>query len=953
MNQQFFEKIFPTQGYVCIAGIDAQGAIIPRFATSVDEALSLAQKFIDRKINVYFTPGTYEGQRRKQESCTFVKSFFLDLDVMHGKSKYDSKEQALEDVKRFCAEINWPEPTLLDSGGGIHAYWILEEELTATEWTEYAKKFKQLCLDHKMIIDENVPADSARLMRIPGTFNYRYDPPTPSVMLTDVYVYPFDRLVSALGNVPEQFDLRKVEKGLDEDTKAIYEARRGNFEYDFATIAVRSLEGTGCGQIKKLLTEDGCEEPLWYAGISVAARCRDADTAIHDMSEHDKRYSWQDTEDKRAQSLNEAAWSHGCEAFEKANREGCVGCPYRGKISGPIKLGEVLRVATESTINESIGDERDEPVEAAQADTVREKPNTQKVFPDFLDPFFRGVNGGVYWTPAPRSTKKGMVQDPPELILPFTTYPIQRLHSPHDGECLVVLIELPHDGTKQFLLPLKFVAAPERLKEVLTFNSVTFEPAHVPKLQSYFMKWSTFLTTTKRADIMRIQQGWTEDQESFVIGTTEYMANGEERYCPPSPLSKNVVRNLHTEGSYDEWKKCAQMFNDPGYEWHAFALLAGFASPLMELTNVNGVTLSLYSSGPGTGKTGAMYAASSVWGNPKALAVFEATPNALTQRMITLKNIVFTLDEQSNNDGKVISNLMHNVSSGTPKIRMKASTNEEREASFSTSQICITTTNKPLKDMMSEYKANHSAENVRVLEPEILMPSVPGYELDSARGKAMIDPLKSNFGFAGPDFIKQLYKIGIDEVRRRSDIEYLRVADKYTSNSEYRFIANIYAVTHLAGQIVNEHGILNFDLDRIFGVVGNGFLDIIAGKQHEDADTRADVVGDFINKNIQNCLVIRNDKVVTEPRNALYVRAEVDEGLIWVSSSAMKEYLRLIKLGTREFEDRLTKAGVLVGKGRKQMAAGWKDAFGSTNVQAYELKLDMSHLFNDEEAVSA
>ena len=95
MNQQFFEKIFPTQGYVCIAGIDAQGAIIPRFATSVDEALSLAQKFIDRKINVYFTPGTYEGQRRKQESCTFVKSFFLDIDVMHGKYKYDTKEQAL------------------------------------------------------------------------------------------------------------------------------------------------------------------------------------------------------------------------------------------------------------------------------------------------------------------------------------------------------------------------------------------------------------------------------------------------------------------------------------------------------------------------------------------------------------------------------------------------------------------------------------------------------------------------------------------------------------------------------------------------------------------------------------------------------------------------------------------------------------------------------------------
>jgi hypothetical protein len=34
------------------------------------------------------------------------------------------------------------------------------------------------------------------------------------------------------------------------------------------------------------------------------------------------------------------------------------------------------------------------------------------------------------------------------------------------------------------------------------------------------------------------------------------------------------------------------------------------------------------------------------------------------------------------------------------------------------------------------------------------------------------------------------------------------------------------------------------------------------------------------------------------------------------------------------------------------MAAGWKDALGSHNVQAYEIKMDLSHLFQygEEEA---
>ena len=949
MNKQFFEKIFPAQGYMCVAAITAN-VIKPRFATSVDEALKIAQRFIDDKMNVYFTPGTYEGMRRTQDTCTFVKSFFLDIDVMHGESRYDSKEQALEELKRFCTEIDWPEPVLIDSGGGIHAYWILDEEMPAEIWTEYAKKFKQLCLDHKLIIDENVPADSARLMRIPGTSNYRYDPPSPSVMLSDVFTYPFDRLSGALGEVVEAFDLRNVEKGLDDDTKAIYEARRGNFEYDFQKIAEASLGGTGCAQIKHILENaNSCSEPLWYAGLSIATRCHDGATAIHLMSEDHPDYTFDNTERKAQQSLEAAEWAHGCEAFEKENRSGCAGCPHRGKITGPIEFGKVLRVAAESVVGESTGDES---TQTDEADTVRKEPHTQKVFPDFLQPYHRGVNGGVYYVPPIKQTSQGPRQEPPILILPFTTYAVQRLFSPHDGECLVILIELPKDGTREFLLPLKCVASPDRLKDILTFNSVTFEPGHVPKLQSYFMKWSTFLTSTKKADIMRIQQGWTEDLESFVVGTDEYLPNGEVRHCPPSPMSKNVVRNLDVVGSYDEWKKCAKMFNDPGYEWHAFTLLTGFASPLMQLTNVNGVVLSLYSSGPGTGKTGAMYGASSIWGNPKALAVFEATPNALIQRMITLKNIVFTLDEQSNNDGKTISNVVHNVSSGTPKIRMKASTNEEREASFSTSQVCVITTNKPIKDMMSEYKANYSAENVRVIEPELIMPSVPGYELDAARGKLMIDPLKYNYGHAGRDFIQKLLITGVDEVRRRSDIHYIKVADRYTSNSEYRFIANLYAETYLAGELAHEYDIVHFDLERIFRVVGQDFIDIIEGKQRDDQNTRADVVGDFINKNIQSALVIRDGKIMMEPRNSLFIRAEVDNSLIWVSSSAMKEYLRLIKLGVRDFEDRLTKAGILVSKGRKQMAAGWKDAFGSTNVQAYELKLDMSHLFDGKDAIS-
>lgn len=938
MNKEFFEKIFPSQGNVCIAGISQDKIIIPRFADSVDKALALAQNFINKQTNVYFTPGTYEGLRRKQVDCVWVKSFFLDLDVEHGDKRYPSKEEALADIQRFRHEINWPEPVLVDSGGGIHAYWIFDEEIPADEWDAYASKFKQLCLDHKVIIDERVPADSARLMRVPGTSNYRYDPPRPSLMLSEVFTYDVNILLPALKDVNgAHFDLSKVEKGLDPDTKAIFEKRRGNFEYDFQKIVLASVEGNGCEQIKWIVENAAtCPEPLWYAGLSVAARCRDGAEAIHLMSEEHPDYTPEETERKAAQSLREANWAHGCEAFRSENAAGCANCSYAGRITGPIELGKVIKinVAVEQTENAP------EPVRAAS------DPEKVLVFPDFLLPYQRGANGGIYYVPPPRRDKKGkMIQDDPELLTPNDVYPIKRIYSPHDGECLVMKLFLPLDKSREFLLPLKDVASLEKLKTALASNGVVFELGHAAKLSSYLMRWTSYLIETQKAEIMRMQQGWTEDMGSFVVGTTEITPHGEA-YCPPSPMAKNIVRSIHPNGSYEEWKKCIQMLNDPGYELHAFTMLCGFASPLMHLTNVNGVTLSLYSNEPGTGKTGALNSALSIWGKPDTLAVYDATPNALISRMISCKNIPFGLDEQGNLEPKTVSNLIYNISSGMPKLRMMSSSNQERDLAFITNLIAILTSNYSLRGLLYENRANATAENIRLLEPIIHRPMVKGYELTSERGLKMFEPLKTHYGHAGPDYIRGLYKIGLDNVRRMVNVEYLKVADQYTNSAEYRFLSNLVATARAGGDICQRLGILELDLDRIFNFVGREFQDVIDGKQREDDSSHIDVVGDFINKNIQNCLVLNDGKVTTEPRQALYVRAEVDTGMIYVSSSAMKDYLKQIRMDIRNFESKLKADGVLQNKIKKQMAAGWKDAFGSTNVNAYELKMDVSHIFH-------
>lgn len=956
MNQQFFEKVLPTQGNICVAGITAEGVIQPFLTADFDKALSRLDSLTQKRTNVYYTPATFEGMRRKASESVYVKSFFLDIDCMHGKEdqKYDSKEEALTALQDFCADIDWPMPVLVDSGGGIHAYWIFDEEVPADVWKPYARAFKQTCLNNNLKIDENVPADAARLMRVPGSFNFRYNPPTEAKLLTEVYTYPFESLIEKLDPIEEPFDLTKVEKGLDEETKALFEKKNGNYEYVFSKLAVDSLEGNGCAQIKEIIERAAtCPEPLWYAGLSVAARCIDGADAIHRISEDYPLYSYADTERKAAQSLREASWAHGCDAFARENAAGCEGCPHRARLgkAGPIMLARVIKLAVEPAAPVTSSTDAGEPTEEAdQAQSVRQDTDSKDilVFPDFLQPFFRPINGGVWFQAPPRITKDGKkIPVDPEMLISTDLYPIQRLFSPHEGECLLMRLVLPHDATREFLMPLKDVTAPERMKSVLAANSVAFEPAYAPRIASYLMKWASYLIQTRRANIMRIQQGWTEEHESFVLGSTEFTAT-ERRHCPPSPAARNIVKYIKEAGTLDAWKNAAKMFNDPGYEMHAFTMLCGFATPLIEFTNINGVVLSLYG-GSGTGKTGALYGAMSIWGQPEGLTINDATPNALNQRMISSKNITFGLDEQTNLEGKVASDVAYKTSSGRPKLRMRASTNEEREMEFVTRLISIMTTNTSLIDIISTYKNNTSAEEMRILEPTVTAPHDGPYALTSQRGIEMFDTFNSNYGHAGPVYIQHLLNIGASDLRHQLQHEYLLVGQEFTNSGEYRFIANLIAAVRAASRYARDAGLVDFDIDRITKVVGELFVDIITKKRRADANTREDVLGDFINKNIQNMLVLRDGKVTIAPRGPLYVRAEVDENTIYVSSSAIKGFLHETRLGIKEFESRLTKAGIMKGKVRKQMAAGWNDAVGSTNVQAYVFETDISALFKEVE----
>lgn len=943
MIKQFYEKVLPSQGVYCVSGINTAKIITQRFAETLEEVVKLAEKFKTSGTNVYITPASYEGKRRSAKECAYVKSFFIDIDT-HGKDAYESKEATKEAANKLLESTGLPEPVYVDSGGGIHAYWIMDRDITYEEWLPYAEKLKFLCAKH-ISIDMSVTDDAARLMRCPDTVNYRYTPPINSAVISDnLCTYDFDEFKEFLDTqdviTPEKVKtiiddvFANVKKGLDEDTLAM--KKLDNFEFSFRQIAERSLDGVGCNQIKYMLEKpDEVPRDQWAGGLTIAIKCVDGDTAIHTMSEDYNKYSYEETE-KTARNFDGV---RTCKWFKDNFPDHCKGCIHQGHINTPIVLGKELQVQKpESADNISALD---------QEDTVWEVQNPEKIpeLPDFLKPFARGEKGGIYYYPPPKITKAGVpIPQEPILIFAHELFPTRRMFSPLEGECLRMQAHFPNDAVREFVIPVKGVYALEKLKEYLSSNGIFYEPDQIMLAQKYIVKWGQWMVYKFKADIMRMQMGWTEEftsknwsERSFVIGNREITHDGDEIRSAASPLVRGIAKFLSPVGEYDAWKVAVKELDRPEFELHAFTLFTGFGSVLMPYLSTSGVTVSLLGRS-GSAKTGALYAGLSIFGNPKELSVFEATDNGMTGRYLGLHNLLLGVDEIGNKDPKSISQLIHKVSHGKAKIRMQASVNAEREHEMSAALIQILTTNESAYNKVEIIKGSPDGETARLIEFLIKKPSALQFEGGGKLGRDIFDTFRTNFGHAGPDYVKAIFKLGDKHIKERMMQWRVKFIADFGDDSTYRFHENLIVASFTGAEIAKDAGIIDLELEHIYKHVVNQMIHIRENVIKINKTDYESILGDYVYKKLDKILVIKGDKATLEPRGPIVARIEVEESMLIVSKSDFKEYLNLLKITPREFEDDMRTNGVLIHDKKARLTTGWKSAVSPVNINAYWFK---------------
>ena len=947
MLKQFYEKALPSQGVYCVSGLH-QRRMANRFAETLDGVFEEIEKFKKKGSDVFVALGTFEGYSRKADDCLYVRSFFIDLDVGEGK-EYADKADAHTALYKLQGAADLPDPVVIDSGGGIHAYWIMDTDIPKDEWKPAAEAFKALCLQH-IAIDPVVTADAARIMRCPETFNYKTGTPRPTSVITDeihVYNWPEFKVFLMGGEVDtpaaeapssETTDiLANVPKGLDDDTKAML--KLDNFPRKFSVLAQKSVdEEGGCAQIKFMCENaTSLEEPMWFAGLSIAKFCDDGATAIHELSEDHPDYNYGKTEEKasRFPAPRTCAW------FIDNYPSRCDGCQHKGNIISPISL------AREFT-----------PAKANTEESIWEVSDSKAVpdFPDFLIPYVRGQYGGIYFIPAPKIDKKGVKhQDDPILILTHNLYPITRMVSPHDGECLLMRLELPKDGYREFLLPMKHVYAKEAFKAIMSSNGVFFNSVYDQHLMNYIVKWGQYLQTTEKAQQMRMQMGWTQERtdpewekRSFVIGKKEITYKGETVDAPSSPFVKGLARHFTQHGTYQKWRESMDFLNNPGFELHSFASMCGFGSPLMPYTSTSGVVISLTGKS-GNAKTGAMYAGLSIFGNPKDLSVVKATDNGLTGRYLGLHSLMFGLDEVGDKKADELGNLIHNVSHGKAKIRMQGSVNAERDYEMSASLIALLTSNHGLYSILEAKKLSLDGEAARLIEFAVKKP--PMMDKDGTLGTKIFDPFRYNYGHAGPMFIKEIITRGDNYVLDYIHAWEERFLKDFGVYTEYRFYQNAAAANFTGATIANEHGITGYDIERVYAKTVEAMIDIrekVVKVNHTDYPS---LLGDFINKNMANILVLKDGRTTMEPRGQIVARIVSEESLLQVSKAEFKKFLTERQVSSREFEADMRERKILFDEKKGRLTTGWKNAISTDPAYLYWFKTELpSDLIDDSDS---
>lgn len=890
---EFLRQLLPDTGFK-VAAVFTGSKVKHHFFEDVETLAALLLSEDNRGKTVYHACASYVTKAsRKQDNVAAVKALWLDIDAGEGKP-YENAEAAYTALTRFTATVHLPTPTVVVSGTGLHAYWFLRNAIPAQEWSRYAAGLKRSVLQHGLHADPARTADAASILRPPGTHNRKG---TPLEVISGPLEGPYELedLSALLEVAPVQGPATRKAKptGLAAAAMNIYAEQPHYAEPIIAQ----------CHQVAELVRLRGnVPEPLWYAGLGIAARCEGGDTLIHKWSDGHPSYTRDETAAKAERALA-LSGPTTCAHFASLNPEGCKGCPFAGKITTPLQLGRE-QLVTPSPVTA--------PVQAGD-------------LPPLPSPFGWGPN---------RELMLASEKDGKPVNILISTHPLY-LHAIQMAEVRAQYYSIhfkhykPQSGWDDIDIAAAKLAGPQAVAEmaqrgVTIHNGLAFQKYVREATDEYHRKEKTKMKYE--------QMGWKDDETAFLAGNQLYRVDSVETVATSDDLLTRATRygmGLAPSGSALGWKQAADLLFGQGMEAHSFGLLCGFAAPLMRFhrSEEGGAVISLVSQESGKGKSTILDSVATIWGRQRK-AIEMASIDTKVAQSLTLAamgNMPIVFDELRSRDPGEINDLIQVFSQGHDKQRANKD-GDLRHVAAGWQSLLITTSNKSLVDLLLENGGGVDAVSYRVLEFDVGEPPI------IARHEQLKNVMRDNAGYVGKAYIEYLVRPEVVAwLRDAVPDEAERIRVELELRPQHRFWIRALAAVSIAGKIVKHLGLISFTPERIVEWACREVTRDVDGTNatgYENSKAVA-ALAEFINTHVNGVLVMPGafkpgvvEVPLRVPTYSLCVRYELANKRMAISTKAFRKWLSKNNYNTRSTLEDLQKATVLVATRHMTLAAG-------------------------------
>jgi len=205
-------------------------------------------------------------------------------------------------------------------------------------------------------------------------------------------------------------------------------------------------------------------------------------------------------------------------------------------------------------------------------------------------------------------------------------------------------------------------------------------------------------------------------------------------------------------GTFESWKEMIREHRER--DLFRFILAASFTAPLLRIIKQRIFFVYNWGGSKG-GKSAALKAALSVWGDPERLMVnFNATQVALERMAGFYCDLPLGIDERqlADNSQRTLEKIVYMLASGTGRIRGSKGGGLQALQTWRT--VILATGEEPIVTETSQ-----TGVSTRVLE-------IYGAPFDNEEDASQMHQLASdNCGWAGVEFVKKLVEIGEEEIR--------------------------------------------------------------------------------------------------------------------------------------------------------------------------------------------